>query len=45
MSKILLVNPSWRPTYKNVLSSFGLPFFPVMSLATIAAQAKKMGIK
>lgn len=45
MSKILLVNPSWRPTYKNVLSSFGLPFFPVMSLATIAAQAKKNGHK
>lgn len=43
MAKILLVNPSWRPTYRNVLSSFGIPFFPVMSLATIAAQAKKNG--
>lgn len=43
MAKILLVNPSWRPTYKNILSSFGLPFFPVLSLATIAAQAQKKG--
>lgn len=45
MAKILLVNPSWRPTYKNILSSFGLPFFPVLSLATIATQAKKNGHK
>lgn len=45
MAKILLVNPSWRPTYKNILSSIGLPFFPVLSLATIAAQAKKNGHK
>lgn len=43
MANILLINPSWRPTYKNILSSFGLPFFPVLSLATIAAQAKKDG--
>lgn len=45
MANILLVNPSWRPTYTNVLSSFGLPFFPVLSLATIAAQAKNNGHK
>ena len=45
MANILLINPSWRPTYKNILSSFGLPFFPVLSLATIAAQAKKNGHK
>ena len=43
MADILLINPSWRPTYKNILSSFGLPFFPVLSLATIAAQARKDG--
>lgn len=45
MARILLVNPSWRPTYKNILSSIGLPFFPVLSLATIAAQARKNGHK
>lgn len=45
MSKILLVNPSWRPTYKNILGSLGVPFFPVLSLATIAAQAEKSGHK
>lgn len=43
MANILLINLSWRPTCKNILSSFGLPFFPVLSLATIAAQAKKNG--
>ena len=41
MANILLINPSWRPTYKNILLSFGLPFFPVLSLATIAAQTKR----
>lgn len=45
MAKILLINPSWRPTYKNILGSLGVPFFPVLSLATIAAQAKKNGHK
>lgn len=46
MAEILLINPSWRPMYKNTLSgSVGLHFFPVLSLATIAAQAKKNGHK
>ena len=45
MSKILLINPSWRPTYKNLLNSFGIPFFPVLSLAAIASQAKANGHK
>jgi len=45
MAEILLINPSWRPTYKNILGSIGLPFFPVLSLATIAAQARKDGHK
>lgn len=45
MAKILLINPSWRPTYKNILGSIGVPFFPVLSLATIAAKPKLNGHK
>ncbi len=26
MANILLINPSWRPSYKNILSSFSPPF-------------------
>lgn len=43
MANILLLNSLWRLTYKNILSCFGLPFFPVLCLAIITAQAKKNG--
>lgn len=43
MANILLLNSLWRLTYKNILSCFGLPFFPVLCLAIIIAQAKKNG--
>lgn len=43
MANILLINPSWRPTCKDILSFFNLLFFSVLSLATIAAQTKKSG--
>ena len=45
MAKILLINPSWRPTYKNILGSIGVPFFPVLGLSTIAAEPKNKGHK
>ncbi len=45
MANILLINPSWRPTYRNILSFIVLPFFPAPTLAAIAAQAKKNGKK
>ncbi len=39
MANILLINSSWRPAYKNILSL--LVFQPVSNLATIAERAKK----
>lgn len=41
MANILLLNSLWRPTYKNILSYFGLPFFSVLCLAIMVAQARK----
>jgi hypothetical protein len=41
MANILLINPSWRQTYKNILSSFVLLFSSALSLATITTYAKK----
>ena len=43
MANILLVNPSWLNAYTNVLSSFGIAFFPPLNLALIAAPAKAKG--
>lgn len=45
MANILLINPSWKPTYTKPVHELSTPFFPVLSLATIAAHARNLGHK
>ena len=39
MSKILLINPSYSPSYGGVKASIVNPIMPTLGLATIAATA------
>jgi anaerobic magnesium-protoporphyrin IX monomethyl ester cyclase len=43
MSKILLINPSYQPSYGQSKASIVNPFFPTLGLATIAAVARQRG--
>lgn len=43
MSRVLLINPSYKVTYKSTMARFGVPFYPVLSLATIIPKVKQSG--
>ncbi|HIO22944.1 MAG TPA: radical SAM protein, partial [Nitrospinaceae bacterium] len=43
MSKVLLINPSYQPSYGGTKASIVNPFFPTLGLATVAATAKQSG--
>ena len=43
MAKILLINPSYQPSYGQSKASIVNPFFPTLGLATIAAVARQRG--
>lgn len=43
MSRVLLINPSYKVTYSNTMARFGVPFYPVLSLATIIPKVKESG--
>lgn len=43
MSKVLLINPSYRDSYGSAKASIIDPVFPTLSLLTIAAMAEKRG--
>ena len=43
MAKVLLINPSYQPSYGGTKASIVNPFFPTLGLATIAATAQQRG--
>ena len=43
MTKILLINPSYSPSYGNAKGAIVNPIFPTLGLATIAAVARERG--
>jgi len=43
MARVLLINPSYKVTYTNTMARFGVPFYPVLSLATIIPKVKTAG--
>lgn len=43
MAKVLLINPSYQPSYGQSKASIVNPFFPTLGLATIAAVARQRG--
>lgn len=43
MSRVLLINPSYKVTYASTMARFGVPFYPVLSLATIIPKVKESG--
>jgi len=43
MAKVLLINPSYQPSYGQSKASIVNPFFPTLGLATIAAVAREKG--
>ena len=43
MSRVLLINPSYKETYKNSMARLCVPFYPVLSLATIIPKVKEKG--
>lgn len=43
MSKVLLINPSYVPTYSGHKASIASPLFPVLGLSAIAAGAMQRG--
>src|SRR3990167_9123572 len=43
MSKVLLINPSYRDSYGSAKAAMIDPVFPTLSLLTIAAMAEKLG--
>ncbi len=43
MARVLLINPSYKVTYRNTMARFGVPFYPVLSLATIIPKLKESG--
>lgn len=45
MSRVLLINPSYKETYKNTMARLCVPFYPVLSLATIIPKLKESNHK
>jgi anaerobic magnesium-protoporphyrin IX monomethyl ester cyclase len=43
MSRVLLINPSYKVTYASTMARFGVPFYPVLSLATVIPKIKESG--
>ncbi|MDO8545568.1 MAG: radical SAM protein [Opitutaceae bacterium] len=43
MARVLLINPSYKVTYASTMARFGVPFYPVLSLATIIPKVKASG--
>ena len=43
MAKVLLINPSYQPSYGGTKASIVNPFFPTLGLATLAATAIQRG--
>lgn len=43
MAKVLLINPSYKVTYASTMARFGVPFYPVLSLATVIPKIKESG--
>jgi anaerobic magnesium-protoporphyrin IX monomethyl ester cyclase len=43
MARVLLINPSYKATYASTMARFGVPFYPVLSLATIIPKVKEAG--
>jgi len=43
MARVLLINPSYRVTYASTMARFGVPFYPVLSLATLIPRVKQSG--
>ncbi|MSU22809.1 MAG: hypothetical protein EXS32_03195 [Opitutus sp.] len=43
MARVLLINPSYKVTYSSTMARFGVPFYPVLSLATIIPKLKESG--
>lgn len=43
MARILLINPSYIPTYGGTKTAVTSPYFPALGLATIAATARERG--
>lgn len=43
MARLLLVNPSYKETHTNAMPRFCLPLYPVLGLATVAAEPRNRG--
>ena len=43
MARVLLINPSYKATYTNPMAKLCVPFYPILSLATIIPQVKRAG--
>ena len=43
MARVLLINPSYKATYTSTMARFCVPFYPVLSLATIIPKVKQGG--
>ena len=43
MARVLLINPSYKVTYASSMARFGVPFYPVLSLATVIPKVKEAG--
>ena len=43
MARVLLINPSYNVTYASTMARFGVPFYPVLSFATIIPKVKESG--
>lgn len=45
VAKILLINPSWLPTYNNTIGVLTAQFYPSLTLAMVAANVRSKGHK
>jgi anaerobic magnesium-protoporphyrin IX monomethyl ester cyclase len=43
MAKLLLINPSYNGTYGSTVGNLATPIYPVMSLSTLAGEARRAG--
>ncbi|MBI3825265.1 MAG: radical SAM protein [Candidatus Rokubacteria bacterium] len=43
MARVLLINPSYKETYTNSMARLCVPFYPVLSLATVIPKVKEAG--
>ena len=43
MSRVLLINLSYKATYTNSMAKLCVPFYPILSLATIIPNLKAAG--